>query len=57
MRDAVMTFLDALGLVLVAAGLAAGSFRWLGWGCVAVAGVVVLSGSVFASMRPAGDVR
>lgn len=48
MRDIVTTLLDALGLLLVAAGAGAGSATWLGWWGLAVAGAVVLGGSLLA---------
>lgn len=55
MRDLLTTVLDAVGLLLVAAGLAALAYRWVGWTALAVAGVVVLVGSGFAhwQARPA----
>lgn len=49
MRDTLTTVLDALGLLLVAAGLGALTYRWIGWVCLAIAGVVVLAGSFFAA--------
>lgn len=49
MRAILTTLLDALGLLLVAAGLGALTYRWIGWTCLAVAGVIVLAGSVFAA--------
>jgi hypothetical protein len=49
MRDTLTTFLDTLGLLLVAAGLGALMFQWIGWTCLAVSGVVVLAGSAFAA--------
>lgn len=49
MRTILTTLLDALGLLLIAAGLAALTYQWLGWACLAVAGVIVLAGSVFAA--------
>lgn len=49
MREHLTTALDALGLLLVAAGVAALTYRWIGWTCLAVAGVIVLAGSVFAA--------
>jgi hypothetical protein len=39
------TLLDVLGLLLVAAGVCALVFPWLGWGGLAVSGAVVLAGS------------
>ena len=49
MREHLTTALDALGLLLVAAGLSALAYRWIGWACLAVAGVVVLAGSLTAA--------
>ncbi len=49
MRDILTTLLDALGLLLVAAGLAALTFQWIGWASLAVAGAVVLGGSLLAA--------
>lgn len=48
MRETVTLVLDVLGLLLFAAGVAALVFTWLGWGCLAVAGVLVLGGSLLA---------
>ena len=50
MREVLTTALDALGLLLLAAGVAAFTFRWLGLGCLAVAGMIVLAGSAVAAM-------
>lgn len=52
MREVLTTILDALGLLLFAAGLAALTYQWIGWASLAVAGVVVLAGSAFASRPP-----
>lgn len=49
MRSVLTSILDALGLLLVAAGLAALMYQWIGWACLAVAGVVVLGGSMLAA--------
>lgn len=49
MREHLTTALDALGLLLIAAGLAALTYRWIGWACLTVAGVVVLAGSLAAA--------
>lgn len=48
----VTTVLDVIGLLLVSAGVAAATFPFLGWACLAVAGVVVLGGSWLASIEP-----
>jgi hypothetical protein len=50
-REVVTTLLDVLGLLLVAAGVAASVAPFLGWACLAVAGVVVLAGSLLAARR------
>lgn len=44
--------LDALGLLLLAAGAAALLWPLLGLGCLLVAGLVVLAGSAWASRPP-----
>lgn len=49
MRATLTTLLDALGLLLVAVGLGALTYQWIGWTCLAVVGVVVLAGSAFAA--------
>ncbi|MET9734293.1 hypothetical protein ABZZ79_27740 [Streptomyces sp. NPDC006458] len=49
MRERVTTALDAVGLLLVAAGAGAGVYRWLGWAALAVSGAVVLAGSLLAA--------
>lgn len=48
----VTTLLDAIGLLLLSAGFAAGTFPVLGWSCLAVAGGVVLVGSWWAAREP-----
>lgn len=53
MHETVTTLLDALALLLIAAGAAAAVYRWFGWACLAVAGTVLLAGSLLASRRPA----
>ena len=53
MRDHVTTALDVLGLLLVAAGVAATAAIWVGPGPSAgVAGVVVLAGSWWWARPP-----
>lgn len=51
-RELVTTFLDTVALLLMAAGLAAMTYRYLEWGCLLVAGVVVLTGSLLAAREP-----
>jgi hypothetical protein len=51
-RDLVTTALDTLGLLLVAAGAAAGAYRVIGWAGLAVGGVVVLAGSWWFARPP-----
>lgn len=48
MREIVTTALDVLGLLLVAAGLAAAAMPLIGWACLLVAGAVVLAGSTWS---------
>lgn len=52
MREHLTTLLDAVGLLLIAAGVAGGLYRWIGLWCLAVAGVIVLGGSLFAASDP-----
>lgn len=52
MREVLTTVLDALGLLLIAAGLAALTYRWIGWTCLATAGVVILGASLYAARPP-----
>lgn len=47
----VTTLLDALGLLLLAAGATALLFPLIGWGALVAAGLVVLAGSAFAAWR------
>ncbi|MGW1796940.1 hypothetical protein ACWCQN_13235 [Streptomyces sp. NPDC001984] len=54
MREAFTTALDALGLLLVAAGAGAGAYPVMGWGALAVSGGVVLSGSWLAARQHGG---
>lgn len=51
MREVLTTALDALALLLIAGGAAAFTYQWIDWACLAVAGVVILAGSMLAS-RP-----
>jgi len=51
MREVLTSVLDALGLLLVAAGLAAAAFPWMDWAALTVAGVVILVGSGVASWQ------
>lgn len=45
-ENAVATVLDAVAVLLVAAAVAFGLYRWIGWWSVAVAGL-----AVFAAVR------
>lgn len=56
MRAILTTLLDALALLLIAAGLAALTYQWIGLSCLAVAGVTILFGSALAA-RPARPKR
>lgn len=49
MNDVVTTVLDTLAILLIAAGTAALVFPYLGWGCLLVAGGMVLGGSQVAA--------
>jgi hypothetical protein len=51
MREVLTTALDALGLLLLAAGVAAYMYQWIGWAALGVAGVVVLVGSAVANWQ------
>jgi len=51
MREVLTTALDALGLLLLAAGVAALMYQWIGWAALGVAGVVVLVGSAVANWQ------
>jgi hypothetical protein len=48
----VTTILDAIGLLLIGAGFAAGTYPVLGWASLGVAGAVVLIGSWWAAREP-----
>lgn len=52
MREHLTTALDALGLLLIAGGVAGGTYQWIGLWSLAVAGVIVLGGSLFAAAEP-----
>lgn len=49
MRELATTLLDAIGLLLIAAGLGFAAGRWIGYAALAVSGVVVLAGSLLAA--------
>lgn len=56
MSDAVTTLLDAIGLLLVAAGVTFGLWEYIGGWAPAVGGAVVLAGSqISAYMQPGGE--
>lgn len=59
MRELLTTVLDAVGLLLIAAGVAGGLYQWIGLWCLAVAGGVILGGSLFAASQsePKGEKR
>jgi hypothetical protein len=57
MREHLTTLLDAVGLLLFAAGMAALTYRWIGWTCLAVAGVLVIGGSALAARPKRGDAK
>ncbi|MFJ8844340.1 hypothetical protein ACIRFF_15710 [Streptomyces cyaneofuscatus] len=56
MREQMTSWLDMLGLVLIAAGAAAGLHPLIGWASLAAAGIIVLAGSAYA-VRQAAAVR
>ena len=51
MREVVTTLLDVLGLLLVAAGVAAAMRPVIGWASLLAAGVVILAGSQIAARQ------
>ncbi|MGW1938963.1 hypothetical protein [Streptomyces goshikiensis] len=54
MRSAVTTVLDALALLLIAAGIAWGLAPWIDGFALAVAGAVVLAGSLWSARGDGG---
>lgn len=54
MRELTTTLLDALGVLLVAAGAGAGAWQVIGGGGLAVSGAVVLAGSALAARSGKG---
>lgn len=54
MRSVVTTLLDALALLLIAAGAAWGLAPWIGGFALAVAGAIVLTGSLLAAKGGTG---
>jgi hypothetical protein len=54
-REQLTSWLDVLGLLLLAAGAGAGAGRYIGWAGLAVSGAVVLVGSVVAARRGGGS--
>ncbi|MEV3995803.1 hypothetical protein AB0K62_08935 [Streptomyces halstedii] len=53
MREQMTTWLDMLGLLLIAAGAAAGLHPLIGWASLAAAGLIVLAGSAYAVRQAA----
>jgi hypothetical protein len=53
--DVVTTLLDAIGLLLLAAGAAAAVWPWVGATGLGLAGVVVLAGSALSARLQRGD--
>lgn len=51
MREAMTTALDALGLLLIAAGLAAFLWQWIGPVALGPAGALILGVSYFSSWQ------
>lgn len=54
MREHMTSWLDALGLLLIAAGAGAGAGTVIGWAGLAVSGTVVLGGSLLAARTGGG---
>ncbi|WP_328962964.1 hypothetical protein [Streptomyces virginiae] len=54
MRSVVTTLLDALALLLIAAGAAWGLAPWIGGFALTVAGVVILAGSLWSARSDGG---
>jgi len=48
-HERVTDALDVLGLLLVAAGVTAAAYQYIGWTALAAGGVIVLAGSWLAS--------
>lgn len=57
MRDLTTTLLDALGLLLLAAGAGAAMYPLISWACLGVTGTVVLAGSWLAARQHPGGER
>jgi hypothetical protein len=53
-RELVTTMLDALGLLLVAAGAGAALHPVIGWAGLAASGVVLLAGSWWSARQGSG---
>lgn len=51
MRELVTTLLDALAILLIAAGAGFYVSQWIGWSALGVVGVVVLAGSQVSAWR------
>lgn len=57
MLKLITTLLDLLAVLLIAAGVGAGVFPWVGWWALAVSGAVLLGASqlvVFVAAKPPG---
>lgn len=57
MQERVTTALDALGLVLIAAGVSGGAYPFIGWWSLCASGVVVLCGSGWAAWQARRPVK
>lgn len=57
MREVIVIALDVLGLLLVAAGLAAFLWLWMGAAALAPAGVLLLCASQFADRQATASTR
>lgn len=48
-NEIVTTILEALAILVIAAGTAGYLYRYMEWGCLIPAGVVILAGSLLAA--------
>lgn len=55
MRYTVTTLLDALAVLLIAAGVGAATFQWISWWSIVVSGVIVLSASQLGAWASSRD--
>lgn len=48
-KEFITDLLDVTALLLIASGVAAYVYQWIGWLCLVVAGTIVLAGSLLAA--------